>query len=52
MALELNSKRHTWASLAVQWLRIYLPMQTTQVQSLVLEDSTCCGATKTMYHSY
>ena len=25
----------------VQWLRIYLPMQGTQVQSPVQEDSTC-----------
>ena len=28
------------------WLRIGLPMQGTQVKSLVLEDSTCHGATK------
>ena len=34
------------ASLVVQWLRICLPMQGTQVQSLVQEDSTCCKATK------
>ena len=27
----------------VQWLRIRLPMQRTQVQSLVLDDSTCRG---------
>ena len=27
-----------WASLVVQWLRIHLPMQGTQVQSLVRED--------------
>ena len=33
-------------SLVVQWLRICLPMQGTQVQSLVQEDSTCCQATK------
>ena len=29
-----------------QWLRIPLPMQETQVQSLVQEDSTCHGAPK------
>ena len=32
-------------SLFVQWLRVRLPMQGTQVQSLVQEDSTCFGAT-------
>ena len=31
----------------VQWLRIHLPMPGTQVRSLVPEDSTCWGATKT-----
>ena len=30
-------------SLVVQWLRIYLSMQGTRVQSLVQEDSTCHG---------
>ena len=33
------------SSLVVQWLRIHLPMQGTQVQSLAWEDRTCCGAT-------
>ena len=33
-------------SLVVQWLRIHQPMQGTQVQSLVREDSTCHGAAK------
>ena len=32
--------------LVVQWIRIHLPMQETQVQSLVWEDSTCHRATK------
>ena len=27
--------------LVVQWLRIHLPMQRTQVQSLAREDPTC-----------
>ena len=34
--------------LMVQWSRIRLPMQGTWVQSLVWEDSTCCGATKSV----
>ena len=33
-------------SLVVQWLRIHLPTQGTQVWSLVWEDYTCQGATK------
>ena len=33
-------------SLVVQWIRICLPMQGTQVRSLVWEDFTCCGATE------
>ena len=39
-------------SLVVPWLRIYLPMQRTQAQSLVPEDLTCCRATKPMHHNY
>ena len=42
----------TRTSLVAQWLRIHLPMQGTQVQSLVWEDPTCCGATKPMSHNY
>ena len=38
--------------LVVQWLRIYLPMQGTQVRSLVQEDPTCQGATRPMLHNY
>ena len=30
----------------VQWLRIRLPMQGTQIRALVWEDPTCHGATK------
>ena len=37
-------------SLMVQWLRIHLLMQGTQIQSLVWEDSTCQGATKPVHH--
>ena len=40
------------ASLVVQWLRIRLPMQGTQVRALVWEDPTCRGATKLMRHNY
>ena len=40
------------ASLVAQWLRIRLPMQGTQVQSLVGEDPTCHRATKPMCHNY
>ena len=47
------SKYRLWrASLVVQWWRIHLPMQKTQVWSLVQEDSTCLGATKPVYHNY
>ena len=38
-------------SLVAQWLRIHLPMQGTQVQALVREDPTCCGATKPVSHN-
>ena len=39
-------------SLGVQWLRIPLPMQGTQVPSLVQEDSTCLRVTKQASHNY
>ena len=32
-------------SIDLQWIRVHLPMQGTQVWSLVWEDSTCHGAT-------
>ena len=41
-----------WTSVVAQWLRIRLPMQGTRVQSLVREDPTCRGATKSMCHNY
>ena len=37
-------------SLLVQWLRICLPMEGTQVQPLIQEDHTCHRATKPMVH--
>ena len=36
----------------VLWLGIRLPVQGTQVQSLVQEDAICCGATKLVDHNY
>ena len=35
-----------------QWLRVCLPMQGTRVWALVREDTTCCGATRPLRHSY
>ena len=46
------SKWMYWTSLVVQGLRIHLPMQGTQVLSLVQEDLMCHGATKLEAHSY
>ena len=41
-----------WTSLVVQWLRICLPMQGTQLCSLVWEDLTGWGATKPTCQNY
>ena len=35
----------------IQWLRIHLPIQGTQVQSPVQEDSTCCRAARLVHHN-
>ena len=43
---------HLGASLVAPWWRICLPMQETQVWSLIWEDSTCCRATKPVPHNY
>ena len=40
-----------WTSLVVEWIKICLPMQGTQVWSLVWEDLTCHGATKPESHN-
>ena len=48
---QSKAKIHS-ASLVVQWLRIRLPMQGTQVWSLVWEDPTCHGTTKSVCHNY
>ena len=47
-----NLKCDTGTSLVAQWLRICLPIQGTQVQSLVREDPTCHGATKPVCRNY
>ena len=39
-------------SLVVLCIRIRLPMQGTQVPSLVWEDVTCCGQLKPVCHNY
>ena len=44
--------KKTGASLVAQWLRIRLPMQGTQIRSLVREDPTCRRATKPVGHNY
>ena len=47
----LTNKRKKPTSLVLQWLRIRLPMQRTQVWSLVWEDPTNWGAPKPGHHS-
>ncbi|KAJ8782228.1 hypothetical protein J1605_010207 [Eschrichtius robustus] len=47
-----GKKKNPGTTLVAQWLRIRLPMQGTQVQSLVREDPTCRGATKPVRHNY
>ena len=44
--------RNHRTSLMAQWLRICLPVQGTQVLSLVQEDPTCLRVTKPICHSY
>ena len=44
--------RRNRASLVVQWLRVRLPMQGTQVRAPVREDPTCRRATKPVSHNY
>ena len=46
------TKYDVGVSLVVQWLRIHLPMQGTQVQSPVQEDPTGHEATKPIHHNY
>ena len=48
----LCTKKRTRTSLAIQWLRICLPIQGTWVPSLVQEDSTCLRAARPLRHNY
>ena len=59
MESELASLQHypfrmmsMGTSLVVQWLRVHLLMQGTQVCSQVHEDSIYRGATKPVHHHY
>ena len=52
MTLTVFNKKQNGTSLVAQWLRTHLPMQGTQVRSLVWEDPTCRGATKPESHNY
>jgi len=47
-----KKKKRVWAFLVVHWLRIYLVMQQTPVQSLIREDPTHRRATKPTVHDY
>ena len=49
---EVNQDINCGTSLVVQWLRIHLPMQGTQVRSLAQEFFTCHRATKPMCHKW
>lgn len=49
--VEMFLKVNVGASLVAQWLRIGLPIQKTQVQSLVQEDPSCHRATKLVRHN-
>ena len=49
---DVVSKINSGTSMVAQWLRIYLPIQGTQVRALVWEDPTCCGATRPVSHNY
>ena len=52
LSIQFNIKTNSGASLVVQWLRICLPMQGTQVRALTGEDPTCRRETKTVHHNY
>ena len=49
---KVNKTKLYRTSLVAQWMGIHLPGQGTWVQSLLREDSTCHGATKTLWPSY
>ena len=43
---QMFQENYIGTSLVVQWIRIHLSMQGTQIQCLVLEDPTCCKTSK------
>ena len=47
-----KKKNSWWTSLVAQWMRNYLWMQRIWVWSLIRDNSTCCRATKPMWHKY
>ena len=47
---EMKNNPRTF--LVAQWIRILLPMEGTQVPSLIWEDFTCCGATKPVHKNF
>ena len=49
--MQLRNER-TQTSLVVQWIRIRLPMQGTQVRSPVQEDSTGGRASNHAHYNY
>ena len=50
--METESRLDFPGDAVKQWIGIRPPMQGTQVQSLVHEDSTCLRATKPVHHNY
>ena len=49
--INITATYQLGASLVTQVWRIHLAVQKTWVQSLILEDSTCIGATKPVHHN-
>ena len=45
-------KRNLGTFLVIQWLRLRLPMEETQVSSPIQEDLTCRRAGEPVHHSY
>ena len=52
LSSQVFNLKHSKTSLGVQGIRISLPTQGTQVQSLVQEDATHHGATEPAHHNY
>jgi len=49
---KTSRTKHRETSVVVQWLRMHLAMQGTQVRSLVQGNPKCWGAAKAVSHSY